>query len=139
MTETTINPILYIIMRSDIPDMNPGKLAAQAAHVASDFEMWVRTLESYSDQYGEVLGEIASWREGAKTCGVTICLSATKDEIRQAITKTDFSNSFSDPTYPWRNWYGETFLTNELTGAWFFVCNENSQDLAILKEFSLHQ
>lgn len=125
-------------MRSDIPDMNPGKLAAQSAHVASDFEMWVRNLESQADQYGELLAHIEKWREGAKTCGTTICLSATKSEILETVYKTDFSDYFTDPTYPWRNWFGKVFLSDELTGAWFFVCDENKNDLVVLKQFDLH-
>ena len=28
-------PNLYIVMRNDLPSLNPGKLAAQAAHVAN--------------------------------------------------------------------------------------------------------
>lgn len=138
MTEN-MESVLYIVMRSDIPDMNPGKLAAQAAHVSSDFEMWVRSLEAQPDQYGELLGEIACWRTGANSCGTTICLSATESEIVNAVTGTDFSDYFRDPTYPWKNWYGEHFTTNEVTGAWFFVCNENPNDLAILKKFNLHR
>jgi len=139
MNKNTIEPILYIVMRSDIQDMNPGKLAAQAAHVASDFEMWVRDLESQADQYGELLAHIERWREGARTCGTTICLSATKSEILETICKTDFSDYFTDPTYPWKNYYGELFLTNELSGAWFFVCDENLSDLALMKQFNLHK
>lgn len=134
-----MEPILYIIMRSDIPDMNPGKLAAQAAHVASDFEHWVKHIESQPDQYSELLYQIAEWRKGAISCGTTICLSATKDEILETIRITDFSGGFVDPTYPWKNWYGTLFLTEELTGSWFFVCDENEKDLELLKKFNLHQ
>jgi hypothetical protein len=28
-------PVLYLVMRNDLPSLNPGKLAAQAAHVAN--------------------------------------------------------------------------------------------------------
>ena len=134
-----MEPILYIIMRSDIPDCNPGKLAAQSCHVGSQFEMWVRELETQPSQYGELLAEIARWRNGAKTCGTTICLSATQKEIVKAVADTELSDYFCDPTYPWRNWYGEMFLTNELTGSWFFVCEQNEKDLTILKQFNLHK
>jgi hypothetical protein len=134
-----MEPILYIIMRTDIPDMNPGKLAAQAAHVASDFEHWVRHIEAQADQYSELLYHISEWRRGAISCGTTICLSATEDEINKTIDSTGFSGGFVDPTYPWRNYYGDLFLTEELTGAWFFICDENSKDLEILKTFNLHR
>lgn len=139
MNEHTIEPILYIIMRSDLQDNNPGKMMAQSAHVASDFEMWVRHMESQSDQYGELLAEIQAWRDGAGSCGTTICLSGTKSEIVETVMKTDFSDYFRDPTYPWRNYYGEVFLSDEITGAWFFVCDENKNDLVILKQFDLHK
>lgn len=139
MNANTIEPILYMIMRSDIPDMNPGKLGAQAFHIGNDFEMWVRDLESQAGQYGELLSHIEKWREGAKTSGTVICLSATKSEILETVYKTDFSDYFTDPTYPWRNWYGEFFLSEEITGAWFFVCDENPNDLTVLKKFNLHK
>lgn len=30
-----MKPILYLVMRNDLPSLNPGKLAAQAAHCAN--------------------------------------------------------------------------------------------------------
>ena len=36
MTEVTDNkPYLYILMRTDLPSLNPGKAMAQAAHAAN--------------------------------------------------------------------------------------------------------
>jgi len=36
-----MEPTLYIIMRSDLQDMNPGKGMAQAAHAQADFDSYI--------------------------------------------------------------------------------------------------
>jgi len=129
-----MEPILYLMMRSDLPDFNPGKLAAQAAHVASEFENWTRCVEEQSD----VLDSIKQWRKQAGTCGTTICLIATDDEISSSLIEFDYGGDFIDPSYPWRNWWGDLQLTAFRTGAWFFVCDQNHYDLEFLKKFDLH-
>lgn len=40
----TIDPRLYIIMRKDIQDMNPGKAMAQAAHAQADFGAFLASM-----------------------------------------------------------------------------------------------
>jgi len=136
--ENKIEPTLYIIMRSDIPDLNPGKMAAQAAHAQADFDQWGKTLERDSEQYSALLGEIEEWKDG-RSFGRTLVLSATGASITHLVATTDFSGLTVDPTYPWRNYYGELFLSNELTCAWAFLCNENPLDEEKLKAFPLHR
>ena len=121
---------LYIIMRSDLWDMNPGKLAAQAAHAQADFEEWAR------DQDYDTQDRIREWRED-RSFGVTIVLSATKDEIL-SVTNTDFGGVVIDPTYPWMNWYGDMFTSEELTCGWLFSCDINTDDLETIAELPLH-
>jgi hypothetical protein len=134
-----MDPILYILMRSDLQDNNPGKMMAQAAHVASSFEMWTRAISCQPDQYSELIHHIQNWRSGAGSCGTTICLEATKNQILETRDLTTFSDVFTDPTYPWRNYYGDVFVSSELTGGWVFVCDENAPELERLKSFKLHR
>lgn len=127
-------PRLYLIMRSDIPGMNPGKLAAQAAHVASVFENAVLSSKDLV-----FLRKVADWRAQSGVCGKTIVLIGNEEEIVTLINDNheyDGADLYYDPTYPWKNYYGETFLTNEITGSFFFAyTQEHAEKVAHL---SLH-
>jgi hypothetical protein len=122
-----IEPRLYIIMREDLPDMNPGKGMAQAAHAQADFDFYARKneLESYHDWLGD------------RSFGTTIVLSATEERILQITQRVTHSGITVDPTYPWRNWYGKLFTSSEITCAWAFVSQQD--DLEYMKQFELHQ
>lgn len=138
MTEVTpITPTLYIIARSDIPDMNPGKMAAQAAHANADFDAWVGRLEGHPGQY-EVLNYVNEWKEG-RSFGRTLVLSGTQEQIKAFDAVGSFCGITVDPTYPWRNYYGEVFLSNEITCSWAFVCDLNPEDKLQLSVLSLHK
>lgn len=41
MNQTEFEPRLYIVMREDLWDMNPGKGMAQSAHAQADFDAFV--------------------------------------------------------------------------------------------------
>lgn len=112
------NPYLYLIMRGDMPSMNPGKLAAQAAHGASMFH---EGANRYKAEVGEMttaeeLGYdhwfvgYSDWVLSAKDFGTTIVLTATKDEITniESVFESDalikskhfVFDSIVDPSYP---------------------------------------
>lgn len=138
-----IEPTLYIIMRSDIPDMNPGKGFAQAAHANGDFDGWVSRLDDTDPVYLKsdmrlVRGYIVQWKEG-RNFGRTLSLSATREEIINLVSDTPFGGLTIDPTYPWRNFYGDLFLSNEVTCGWLFVCDLNPLDKEAASKFSLHK
>ena len=138
MTDVTpITPTLYIIARSDIPDMNPGKLAAQAAHANGEFDAWVTELEKNPAQHA-VLKYINEWKEG-RAFGRTLVLSGTKEQIKAFDAVGHYCGITVDPTYPWRNFYGEVFLSNEITCSWAFVCDMNPEDKLQLSVLSLHK
>lgn len=132
-----IEPTLYIIMRTDIQDMNPGKAIAQGSHATDDFEAWVAVINQQSDQYGELLGEISTWRED-RSFGRVIVLESSLDEMKHIVQTNDFAGLTTDPTYPWRNYYGDVFLSEEITAAWCFICNETVPSVA-LTELPLHR
>lgn len=132
-----MTPTLYILMREDLPDMNPGKAMAQAAHAQADFDAWVDTL-SPNDQ---MLWRIQEWKED-RTFGRTLVLSADLQFIESMMNKAGWFGvgMTVDPTYPWRNFYGKVFTTVEVTCAWCFACDLTPPDqIEFLKSLPLHQ
>lgn len=82
-------PVLYLIMRNDLPSLNPGKLAAQAAHCANAFvasKQWSKS------------PLLKQWQNQSKQgFGTTIVLGATRGFILKNINK---SCHVYDDTYP---------------------------------------
>lgn len=128
-----IYPRLYLIMRSDIPDMTPGKLAAQCSHVTSVFEDWGRDTTNGSSSEGHYY----QWKEQAQHFGTTIVLSATKANILKFLERNYLNDAVIDPSYPWKNYYGESFLSEEIVGTWFFAVSDI--DVEEVSKFSLHK
>ena len=125
--ENEIEPTLYIVMRTDIPDNTPGKMMAQASHATDDFNAWKNSIlhEFEHDFMFELVAEFNRWKED-RNFGRCIVLEGTLEEIHDVVDSNDFAGLTTDPTYPWRNFYGEVFLTEEVTAAWCFICNETS-------------
>lgn len=77
--------VLYIVMRNDLPSLNPGKLAAQAAHVAN-----VAVKRGARDV-------VRRWeRQTRQGFGTTIVLGAELDFIERWM----LPHAVVDPTYP---------------------------------------
>lgn len=124
-------PILYLLARTDIPQMNAGKLAAQASHATSCFELQVRDNHSLrSSQFNA-----SAWRLDG--FGVTITLAATMIQIRDILneTGTSFNGVVYDPTYPMYNAMGDSFTQGMSTVAWMFV--ETKEQWDHLQSFDL--
>ncbi len=78
-------PVLYIVMRNDLPSLNPGKLAAQAAHVAN------AAVKSGAKD------AVKAWeRQTSQGFGTTIVLGAPLSFIQFYM----HSSAVFDPTYP---------------------------------------
>lgn len=129
--ETLIEPRFYILMREDIPDMNPGKGMAQAAHAQADMTAYMETLDDYG-----VEEMVKLWRED-RSFGVTTVLSAELADMREMCDKIEHSGLTTDPTYPWRNFYGMPFATEEVTAAWAFVFESKEREW--MQRFNLHE
>lgn len=127
--------ILYLIMRKDLPDNNPGKMMAQAGHLVSDFEHHV-----YQDRTEILDTEVSLWR-GELTFGTKIVLEADKIEIDEIFPKMQTAAGLVyDPTYPYKNYYGETYFRDELVGMWVFVNRYTYQyEIDLLKNLQLHR
>jgi peptidyl-tRNA hydrolase len=129
-----MEPKLYIIMRKDIQDMNPGKAMAQAAHAQADFGAYQSSLVNQDgDEFWQAM---SAWRED-REFGVTLVLHEPLEVINQIASVMPHSGVTVDPTYPWRNFYGDVFVSSEVTCAWVFVYTE--EEVEYMKQFSLHR
>lgn len=144
---------LYILARTDIYQMNPGKLAAQAAHAATKF-----VFEVMAQGDPDLVAAMFEWADQGGGFGTKITLAATQDEIldmaERAVAQGFSAGVVVDPSYPFTNHFGEFFTTEELTCGWVFVPAmsqptamvwnpdlrraNTAQVLADLKMFSLH-
>lgn len=137
MSDFVTEPVLYCLMREDIQDLNPGKAAAQAMHAQAHFQAQWQKEQSYKD-----------WC-GPRAFGTTIVLSATMSTMNDLETivirnwegkaKKPFC-MIVDPTYPWRNFYGDVFLTSEITCAWWWKHEASSEEeIEFAKQLKLYR
>lgn len=125
-------PKLYIIMRRDLWDANPGKMMAQAAHAQADFTDYIIRLSSNKQIDPAILEE---WAED-RNFGITLVLHeplTVMEKIRDNILHADMT---TDPTYPYRNHYGEVFVRSEITCMWAFVHKDTEAEY--MRQFQLH-
>ena len=101
MAEATQVPDYYyfVLMRTDLASMNPGKAVAQGTHAASDFEMKMRDLDD-----GPITAALDKWRASTGTFGTTITLGVNEREMREIVANLQtagyYANIIHDPTYP---------------------------------------
>jgi hypothetical protein len=131
-------PTLYLILRRDLQDMNPGKAVAQGSHATDDFNAWKNKIIRYDYQYSsKLISEFLRWQED-RNFGRCIVLQGTLEEMANIVQCNDFADLTTDPSYPWENWYGDVFLTEEVTAAWCFICDETTA-CETLRGLSLHR
>lgn len=133
MSQNDFEPRLYIVMREDLWDCNPGKGMAQAAHAQALFD-------AYDFGANDCLEEYCEWRGDGENCigfGVTLVLSAPKSQWGDIAWKVKHSGIVTDPTYPWRNHYGKVFTSSEDTCMWVFATTE--EEIEYMKQWPLHR
>lgn len=130
---------LYLVMRSDLYQMNPGKLAAQAAHAATQF-----VYDTIDANDTELSDQVYHWRNQAGGgFGTKITLAATQADILAMVdwmrAQGRMANTVVDPTYPFTNYFGDAFTASELTGSYVFAPTSTpAAVLDYLKQFPLH-
>jgi len=134
---------LYTLARTDIAQMNAGKLAAQAGHAATQFVF--DTLAFDGDQDPELVKQMHDWRaQGGGGFGTKITLAATEAEIEAAVVllKEEFDLATGlvvDPTYPMTNVFGTPFTREELTCGYVFAPTSTpAAALDYLRQFELY-
>lgn len=88
---------LYLLMRTDVPELNPGRAVAQGAHAATKF-----LLETQNDPRWR--GRVADWA-GDRGFGTKISLDAKDEPTVSALVAKAKELGFPaglvvDPTYP---------------------------------------
>lgn len=129
-----MEPRLYIIMRRDLWDMNPGKGMAQAAHAQADFDAHLFPLDI--PDAGEFQAAVMTWREN-RNFGTTLVLHEPLDKFGLISMNVAHWGFVTDPTYPYRNYYGEVFTRSEVTCMWVFVYTE--EELEYMRQWDLHK
>lgn len=93
------DPRLYILMRTDLASMNPGKGMAQAAHAANAFVEKARF-------FGK---NISAWTQQTQQAfGTTLTLAVdNEDDMEKLVLTADatgyLADMILDPTYPVRD------------------------------------
>ena len=92
-------PVLYILMRTDIKSMNPGKAMAQASHASNAFVKQVSENDKWQDF-------AKSWQEQTyQGFGTVLVLGVNHKEMVTAVNVANrmgyVSGIVNDPTYPY--------------------------------------
>jgi len=89
-------PRLYILMRTDLDSMNPGKGMAQAAHAANMFAVRASLAPGYSE-----------WAEQGFTFGTTLVMGVNEaqlyDVVESALRDDLYAAVIHDSSYPIRD------------------------------------
>lgn len=94
-TEYTRDLRAYVLSRSDLPSLNPGKAMAQIHHSA------VQMMEYFSRDYMVKQYIADGIANGANGFNTTIVLSATLDDIMNYVQNTKHLHGIvTDPSYP---------------------------------------
>ena len=124
-------PRLYIVMREDLWDMNPGKGMAQAAHAQADFDVY--TENNYTND--AFRSAHITWCED-RNFGVTLVVNASLKQFEDIEYNTSHAGVVVDPTYPYRNYYGKIFTTWVETCMWVFATTD--EEIEYMKQFELY-
>lgn len=95
-------PYLYILMRSDLDSLNPGKMVAQGAHAANQFTHEMDDLVTMSGKENDLYNQ---WKTSTPDgFGVTICLDVNGNQLKGVVTfakRAGFAAGVThDPSYP---------------------------------------
>ncbi len=139
------DPRLYIMMRNDLVDLNPGKAMAQACHAANQFthSMFKRAW-AVTGANEKLLKQYNEWLEQGDGFGTTIVVAASKKEIEQMIplaASEGYECGFTfDTSYPIKSAAGEVFTVNALTCAYIFTgtYTDTYETEIRLRNFPLH-
>lgn len=148
------NP-LYILLRTDLLGMSPGRAAAQASHATSLFHEKMTTLNYFSKDvvHSRLISNYSTWKSEAGQFGTTIVLGASARELHELFNKSIeakiksldmqsfYYSEIIDPEYyikgPDELFKGQNILTG---GVFFFVDPiYNEQVQSILEEIKTLQ
>lgn len=133
---------LYILMRTDMASMNPGKAMAQASHAYGALKVAIRHSLGQPEHAAHVSRYFAWQKQTDQDFGTTIVLGGSEREIEDAVT---FVKNYQggqiiagwvfDPTYPLVDG-AVTHLVPVQTCAFVFGKKEDCD--GVLSSFALH-
>lgn len=136
-------PRLYILMRTDLASMNPGKAMAQAAHAANAFTHRIERLAEAGKLPDKTIEAYAEWAASTEQgFGTTITLGCdifdlVEDACEEARRLGMVAETVFDPSYPVRD--GKTTHLIPLpTCAFVFVDVSDINLPSSMKDFGLH-
>lgn len=107
--------IAYLIVRNDLPSMNPGKMAAQAFHAGNQIAQYCGVSgERPTGQRAELARSYLreGTQQGADGFNTTIGLEANGEQMKALLGKLDAYpypyNAVIDPSYPF--WMDEELI-----------------------------
>ena len=132
-------PVLYILMRTDMDSMNPGKAMAQASHASNAF---VSNAEPGYNVDGELFN---AWQESTtQGFGTVLVLGVNEAQMRTAV---EVAESFGvdkfpcdiihDPTYPLQDGDTTHFIPVDTCG-YIFGDKDDPVLQSIIGNFELH-
>ena len=135
-----MTPVLYILMRTDMDSMNPGKAMAQASHASNAF---VSNAEPGYNVDEELFN---AWQESTtQGFGTVLVLGVNEAQMRTAV---EVAESFGvdkfpcdiihDPTYPLQDGDTTHFIPVDTCG-YIFGDKEDPLLEAIIGKFELHE
>lgn len=104
MEKTEKFPVLYILMRTDLPSMNPGKAMAQASHASNAF-VW-KMNGPQKDLPSKAKSLFNNWEaQTPQGFGTVLVLGVTEAQMRTTVEVTEMlgfvADVVNDPTYPY--------------------------------------
>lgn len=163
MTDTAF-PVLYILMRNDLPSMNPGKAMAQASHASNAFVNYMRLDRCEEADAIECEDLCQMWQtQTPQGFGTVLVLSVDEEQMRAAVQVSQAiglrAGIVNDPTYPYQvdsevaalvsdelhtlppapGGNVTTLFRSEDTCAWVFAPDKNdAMTQLVLGRFPLH-
>lgn len=140
----TYMPFLYILMRTDLESMNPGKAVAQGAHAANQFVHDIENIRSAMNgsTKGNRVRSIQMYDYWATRTGdgfgTTICLGVNEDQLERVVmagqTSGMIANITHDPSYPLRDGDITHFLPLNTCG---YIFGDKDELKILLGQFNL--
>ena len=141
MEQTKSYPVLYILMRSDMDSLNPGKACSQSAHAANQFVFNLVERPGTNTPADQVIKMdlFERWREATgQGFGTTVTLDVTGDMLPKVVLfarTAGFEAAVThDPTYPLKD--GSTLHVFPLDTCGY-IFGEKAELEPLLRQFNL--
>lgn len=143
-------PVLYILMRTDLQSMNPGKAMAQASHASNAFMRTIKLKKAQfvtgngSEEDRKKISLADLWEgETPQGFGTVIVLGVNEKDLRDTITMSHLVDDvvgdiIHDPTYPLVDGDIVHYLPLDTCGYVFLDKNNPITDF-LVGRFPLHQ